>query len=105
MSSVIVPFMKLETEEDWEKFTDLVERIWDFWNDNGLEHERVGEFIVRIGLATFLEGVGLKPDPRMVFRPRTSTYIKFEELAPSRFEGEEKKAPQVMDKEVEGVEK
>jgi sulfite reductase alpha subunit len=104
LSSVIIPFMKLETEEDFANLYDLIERFWDFWNDNGMEHERIGEFIARVGLARFLEGVGLEPDPRMVARTRTSPYIKFEELAPSLFEGERKKVPPVWQKEPESRE-
>ena len=101
MSSVLVPFMKLETREDWDQLTDLVERIWDFWTEHGLDHERVGEFIDRIGLGTFLEGIGLEPHPEMVIHPRTNSYIKFEELAPPRMAGEPKAAPSVTDQEPE----
>ncbi|MEK7816720.1 MAG: sulfite reductase, dissimilatory-type subunit alpha, partial [Actinomycetota bacterium] len=104
MSSVIVPFMKLETDEDYEKLADLVSRIWEFWTEHGLDHERVGEFIDRVGLGTFIEGVGLEPDPSMVKHPRTNPYIKFEEIAPPMLEGEEEEAPKVTDKELEGVE-
>ncbi len=104
MSSVIVPFMPLETDEDFENLAELIERIWDFWNDNGMDHERIGEFIARVGLGTFLEGVGLEPDPRMVNTTRTSPYIKFEELAPPRLEGEQKKEPPVWQKEAEAWE-
>ncbi len=103
--SMIIPFIKLETEEDWEKFGDIVERIWEFWGDNGLEHERVGEFIDRVGLATFLEGAGLELDPEMVLHPRTNSYIKFEELAPGKLDGEESKKPAVTSKETESLEK
>ena len=69
-----------------------------------MDHERIGEFIARVGLSTFLEGVGLEPDPRMVDRPRTSPYIKFEELAPGRFEGEQKQDPPVWNREPESRE-
>ena len=100
MSSVLVPFMKMENEEDWVKLTDLVDTIWEFWNENALEHERIGEFIARIGLATFLDNVGLEPDPNMVSQPRISPYIKFEELAPTRFNGEEAKEPHVLNKDM-----
>jgi len=105
MGSVLVPFMKMETEEDYDNFTDLVERIWEFWGEHGLEHERVGEFVDRVGLGTFLEGIGLEPDPNMVAHPRTNPYIKFEELAPGRIEGEPHEAPAVTSKETEGFEK
>ncbi|MBF0625796.1 MAG: dissimilatory-type sulfite reductase subunit alpha [Magnetococcales bacterium] len=104
ISSVIIPFMKLETDEDLDTLTETVERFWEFWNDNGMDHERIGEFIHRVGLGTFLDGVGLEADPRMVARPRTSPYIKFEELAPRRFDGEQKKDPPVWNKEPETTE-
>ena len=104
MSSVIVPFMKLETDEDFEKLTDLVDRMWEFWNDNGMDHERIGEFIARVGLATFLEGCGIEPDPRMVQSTRTSPYINFEELAPGPFAGEQTQQPKVWNREPEARE-
>lgn len=101
MSSVLIPFMKLETEEDLNKLTELVERIWEFWTEHGIDHERVGEFIDRVGLGTFLEGAGIPLDPQMVRHPRANSYIKFEELAGGKLGGEPKKAPSVMDKEIE----
>ncbi len=104
MSSVIVPFMKLETEEDWDQLTDLVDRIWDFWGEHAHEHERIGEFIARVGLGTFLEGVGLEPDPQMVVAPRTNPYIKFEELAPGLLDGESEHDPAVRSEEYETTE-
>ncbi|MEO5334016.1 MAG: dissimilatory-type sulfite reductase subunit alpha [Magnetococcus sp. YQC-5] len=104
MSSVLVPFMKLETDEDLEALTDFIERVWEFWNDNGMDHERIGEFIARVGMGTFLKGVGLEPDPRMIRQPRTTSYIKFEELAPPKSAGEQKKDPPVWNREPEPVE-
>jgi sulfite reductase alpha subunit len=104
MSSVIVPFMPLETDEDFKKLTDLIDRIWEFWNDHAMDHERIGEFIARVGLATFIEGIGLEPDARMVSQTRTSPFIKFEELAPGRLEGERKKEPVVWNREPESTE-
>ncbi len=74
--TVIVPFMKLETEEDLDRLVELGGTIIDFWAENGLEHERCGEMIDRIGLANFLEGIGLEVDPSMILHPRTSSYIR-----------------------------
>jgi len=104
MSSVLLPFIKLETEEDMNNFTDFVEKVWEFWNDNGMDHERVGEFIYRIGMLTFLKGIDVEPDPQMVSRPRTTSYIKFEELGPSRFDGEREQNPPVWNREPESRE-
>ncbi len=76
MGTVVVPFMKLETDEDREQLVDLGKRIVDFFAENALEHERIGETIERIGLVNFLEGVGLDIDPNMVSQPRMNPYVR-----------------------------
>jgi sulfite reductase alpha subunit len=76
MGSLIVPFMKMEDDEDVEQFLELVEEIIDWWDDNGLDHERIGESIERVGLQQFLEGVGLEVDINQVSRPRDNPYFK-----------------------------
>jgi sulfite reductase alpha subunit len=76
MGSVIVPFMKLESDEDFEKLKEFCETVIDFFAENALEHERIGETIDRIGLANFLEGIGVEVDPNMVNHPRTSSYTR-----------------------------
>ncbi len=78
MGTVIVPFKKLETEEDYEEIVELAEEIIDFWAENGLEHERCGEMIERIGLANFLKGIGVEVDPNMVNNPRQSSYVRMD---------------------------
>jgi sulfite reductase alpha subunit len=76
MGTVVVPFMKLETDEDREKLVDLGKRIVDFFAENALEHERIGETIERIGLVNFVEGVGLEIDANMVSSPRMNPYVR-----------------------------
>ncbi|UCB54267.1 MAG: dissimilatory-type sulfite reductase subunit alpha [Thiotrichales bacterium] len=80
MGTVVIPFKKLETEDDYEELIELAEEIIDFWAENGLEHERCGEMIERIGLVNFLEGVDfdLDVDPNMVSHPRQSSYIRMD---------------------------
>jgi sulfite reductase alpha subunit len=78
MGTVIIPFMKLENEDDYQKLVGLAESTIDFWAENGLEHERCGEMIERIGLVNFLEGIGVEPDPNMVNHPRESSYIRMD---------------------------
>ncbi|RLJ19411.1 dissimilatory-type sulfite reductase subunit alpha [bacterium endosymbiont of Escarpia laminata] len=74
--SVVVPFMKLETEEEYQKLRDLAEETVDFFAENALEHERIGEMIERIGLVNFLEGIGLEVDPNMIMHPRENSYVR-----------------------------
>jgi sulfite reductase alpha subunit len=76
MGTVVVPFMKLETDEDMEQLVDLGQRIIDFFAENALEHERTGEMIERIGLVNFLEAMGIDVDPNMVASPRMNPYVR-----------------------------
>jgi sulfite reductase alpha subunit len=77
LSSVLIPFIKMEPP--YEDIKELVSRIWDLWADNGKNRERVGEFIQRIGLSSFLEQIGLDPTPEMVVAPRSNPYIFFQD--------------------------
>nr|AMQ24234.1 dissimilatory sulfite reductase subunit A [uncultured bacterium] len=73
LSWVLVPFMKMEPPYD--ELKELLEKIWDWWDEHGRTRERVGELISRLGMARFLRDIGLKPAPQMVFRPRSNPYI------------------------------
>ncbi|MCP4696318.1 MAG: dissimilatory-type sulfite reductase subunit alpha [Gammaproteobacteria bacterium] len=79
MGTVIVPFMKLDTDEDYEALEELSEEVIDFFAENALEHERTGEMIDRIGLANFLEGIGVEIDPNMISEPRQYSYIRIDD--------------------------
>ncbi|HYD68965.1 MAG TPA: sulfite reductase, dissimilatory-type subunit alpha, partial [Azospirillum sp.] len=76
MGTVVVPFMKLETDEDYDNLVDLAKRCVDFFAENALDHERVGEMVERIGIANFLEGVGIELDANMISHPRTNSYVR-----------------------------
>jgi sulfite reductase alpha subunit len=78
MGTVVVPFMKLETEEDYEKLVGIAENTIDFFAENALEHERTGEMIERIGLVNFLEGIDLEVDPHMIAEPRQCSYVRMD---------------------------
>ena len=92
MGTVIVPFMKLETEEDFEALDDLGHEIIDFFADNALEHERTGEMIERIGITNFLEGIGLEVDPNMIERPRMNPYVRTDDWDEEAAKWDERKA-------------
>ena len=78
LGTVVIPFMKLESDEDFEKLNDLARSILDFFAENALEHERTGEMIDRIGLVNFLDGIGLEIDPNMIASPRTNPYVRMD---------------------------
>lgn len=69
---VLVPFMKMEAP--YTELKELVEEIWDWWDENGKMRERVGELINRVGMPSMLEAIGLKPDVRMVNYPRENPF-------------------------------
>ena len=75
LSSVIIPFMKVEPP--YTEVKELLRKIWDWWDENGRPRERVGELIEKAGLKTFLKAVGLKPVPQMINRPRANPYVFF----------------------------
>jgi sulfite reductase alpha subunit len=68
--------MKLETDEDFEKLNTFASKVIEFFADNALEHERIGETLDRIGLPEFLDALEIEPDPNMVKHPRTSCYVR-----------------------------
>jgi sulfite reductase alpha subunit len=80
MGTVIKPFIKLETDEDYEKLVEFAGECMDFFAENALEHERIGETIDRIGLPAFLEALDVDADPNMVNHPRTSSYVRTDDF-------------------------
>ncbi|MCW9023726.1 MAG: dissimilatory-type sulfite reductase subunit alpha [Gammaproteobacteria bacterium] len=78
MGTVVVPFKKLDTAEDYEELVEMAGDIIDFFAENALEHERTGEMIERIGLVNFLEGVGIDVDPNMISSPRQCSYVRMD---------------------------
>ncbi|MDP8206454.1 MAG: dissimilatory-type sulfite reductase subunit alpha [Candidatus Electryonea clarkiae] len=78
LSSVLIPFLNIDDDEEFEDFCDLVEEMQDVWCEEGKNRERVGEFIQRVGMGNFLEAVGVEPIPEMIAYPRDNPYIFFE---------------------------
>jgi sulfite reductase alpha subunit len=76
LSSVLVPFVP--AAELAETVKELLKRIWEFWDEHGKNRERVGELMQRVGLANFLDAIGLDPVPEMVTAPRDNPYIFFQ---------------------------
>lgn len=84
LSSVLIPFVP--AAELLDTLKELISRIWDFWSEYGNNRERVGELIQRVGLANFLDAIGLDPAPEMVSAPRDNPYIFFREKEESATE-------------------
>ncbi|MBF0458434.1 MAG: dissimilatory-type sulfite reductase subunit alpha [Nitrospirae bacterium] len=73
MSWVIVPFIKMEPP--YEEFYELIDKIWEWWDENGKNRERIGELIERLSFPRFLKEVGLEPSPAMVKEPRRDPFF------------------------------
>lgn len=85
MSSMLVPFMKVE--EPYDEIKELIENVWDWWMEEGKNRERLGELMKRQGFQKLLDVTGLKASPYMVQEPRHNPYIFWrEEEVPGGFE-------------------
>jgi len=89
LSSVLVPFMKMEPP--YTELIEMVDEIHDIWCEEGKARERVGEFIQRVGMGNFLEAIGIEPVPEMVAHPRENPYVFYEEYFEEDDEEEEEK--------------
>jgi sulfite reductase alpha subunit len=75
MSTLIIPFMKVEKENEFEELIEFIETVWDWWMEVGKNRERVGESMQRIGLNNFIKIMGLEPIPQMIKIPRENPYV------------------------------
>jgi len=72
LSWVLIPFMKLEPP--YQELKDLIEKMWDWWDERAKMRERLGELILRVGMRTFLRDMEIEPIPQMVHEPRSNPY-------------------------------
>lgn len=73
LSSLLVPFIKVE--EPFDELKELIEKIWDWWMEEGKNRERLGETMRRMGFQKLLEVTGIEADARHVQEPRHNPYI------------------------------
>ncbi len=77
LSWVIVPFIKMEPPYD--EFFDLVDRVWEWWDDHGKNRERIGELIERLGFPAFIKATELDLHPQMIKEPRRDPFFFWSE--------------------------
>jgi len=75
LGSVMIPFFKLDTHEDIQKYIKQLDIMIEWWAENALDHERIGETIERIGIQHFLGAVGLEANLDMVEHPRDNPFF------------------------------
>ena len=57
----------------------VIEKIWDWWMEEGKNRERVGETIKRLSFQKLLEVTEIPAIPQHVSTPRANPYILFKE--------------------------
>ncbi len=77
MGTLTIPFIKVEPP--FQEIKDVIEKVWDWWSEEGKNRERLGELIQRQGFPKLLAALELDPDPRMVYEPRSNPYIFWKE--------------------------
>ena len=77
MGSLLVPF--IPAEEPFDEIKGVIEKIWDWWMEEGKNRERLGETIRRLSFQKLLEVTEIPPVPQHVIEPRTNPYILFKE--------------------------
>ncbi len=75
LGTMVVPFIKMDPENEFEELKDYIEKCWDWWMEEGKNRERIGESIQRIGLPTFLKIMEIEPMPQHVKEPRSNPYV------------------------------
>ncbi|MDF1614534.1 dissimilatory-type sulfite reductase subunit alpha [Desulfurivibrio dismutans] len=79
LGTLIVPFIKMDPDNEFEELVDVIEKCWDYWMEHGKNRERLGETIQRVGLPTFLRVMELEPIPQHVKEPRSNPYVFWRE--------------------------
>lgn len=77
LGKVVVPFMKAEPPEYKEIF-DFMERLTEVYDEHARKKERVGDFLLRIGINEFFRLVGVPASAQLFGQPRTNLYYHWE---------------------------
>jgi len=86
-ATLIIPFIEVSAENEFENVIDIIENVWDWWMEVGKNRERVGETMQRVGLPTFIKVMGLEPIPQHIKEPRSNPYVFWsDEEVPGGFE-------------------
>jgi len=78
-ATMVIPFISVSKENEYENLIDVIEQVWDWWMEVGKNRERVGETMQRIGLPTFLSVMEVEPMPQHVKEPRSNPYVFWKE--------------------------
>ena len=86
-ATMVIPFIKMDAENEFQEAVDVIEGVWDWWMEVGKNRERVGETMQRVGLPTFLSVMNIEALPQHVREPRSNPYVFWkDEEVPGGFE-------------------
>ncbi len=77
LAKVVVPFMKA-VPPDYREVFDLIERITEVYDEHARKKERMGDFLLRIGMKDFFRMVGVSMSARLIDQPRTNLYYHWD---------------------------
>ena len=77
MGSLLVPFIPVEAP--YTELKELIEKIWDWWMEEGKNRERLGETMKRLSFQKLLEVTEIPALAQHVKEPRSNPYIFFKE--------------------------
>ena len=87
MGSLLVPFV--EVTQPYDEVKDVIEKIWDWWMEDGKNRERLGETMRRLSFQRLLEVTELPAQAYHISEPRSNPYIFFkEEEVPGGWDGD-----------------
>jgi sulfite reductase alpha subunit len=78
-ATMVIPFIEVSKENEYENVIDVIEQVWDWWMEVGKNRERVGETMQRVGLPTFLRVMEVEALPQHVKEPRSNPYVFWRE--------------------------
>ncbi len=77
LAKVMVPFMKAEPP-DYKEVFDFMEKLTEVYDEHARKKERVGDFLMRIGMNEFFRLLGIEPSPQLFTQPRTNLFYHWE---------------------------
>ena len=73
LSWVIVPF--IPAKPPFTELKDMIKKIIEWWDENAKPRERIGEVIEIKGMRSFLEHIGVPPQPQQIKEPRKDPFF------------------------------
>ncbi|MBM3891155.1 MAG: hypothetical protein FJ388_18745 [Verrucomicrobia bacterium] len=77
LAKVLVPFIKA-VPPDYKEVFDFIEKLTEVYDEHARKKERLGDFLLRIGINEFFQLVGVEPSPLLFKEPRTNLFYHWE---------------------------